>query len=45
MSAGTDGIFALIEEEYGVGVAEFIAGILEYERKTDPNDDPFAVQL
>jgi putative intracellular protease/amidase len=45
VSAGTDGIFALIEEEYGAGVAEFIAGILEYERKIDPNDDPFAVQL
>ncbi|KXN91102.1 hypothetical protein AN958_02877, partial [Leucoagaricus sp. SymC.cos] len=45
VSAGTDGIFALIEEEYGVGIAEFIANILEYERKVDPNDDPFAVQV
>ena len=45
VSAGTDGIFALIEEEYGADVAEFTAEILEYERKTDPNDDPFAVRL
>jgi transcriptional regulator GlxA family with amidase domain len=45
VSAGTDGIFALIAEEYGSAVADFIAAILEYERKTDPNDDPFAVQL
>lgn len=45
VSAGTDGIFALIEEEYGADVAELTAEILEYERKTDSNDDPFAVQL
>lgn len=45
VSAGTDGIFALIEEEYGADVAELTAQILEYKRKTDPNDDPFAVQL
>lgn len=45
VSAGTDGVFALIEEEYGADVAEFIANILEYERTTDPKDDPFAVEL
>lgn len=45
VSAGTDGMFALIEEEYGADVAKFIADFLEYERKTDPNDDPFAAQV
>jgi len=38
-------MFALIEEEYGADVAKFIADFLEYERKTDPNDDPFAAQV
>lgn len=45
VSAGIDGMFALIEEEYGADVAKFIADFLEYERKTDPNDDPFAAQV
>ncbi|KAF9454440.1 class I glutamine amidotransferase-like protein, partial [Macrolepiota fuliginosa MF-IS2] len=45
VSAGTDGIFAVISEEYGQPVADLIAVVLEYERRTDPDVDPFAVEL
>lgn len=45
VSAGTDGMFAVISEEYGQPVADFIANILEYEWKTDPSIDPFAVEI
>lgn len=44
VSAGTDGIFAVISDEYGADIANFISQVLEYDRKTDPNDDPFAVK-
>jgi len=42
ISAGLDVIFAFIAEVYGEGEAERIADILEYERHTDPNWDPYA---
>jgi len=45
VSAGTDGIFALIIEEYGPEVADFIAVVLEYSRIKDSNDDPFATTI
>jgi len=45
VSAGTDGIFAVVSEEYGQPVADLIALVLEYERRTDPDVDPFAVKL
>ncbi len=45
VSAGTDGIFALISEEYGPEVADLISLVLEYKRTTDPNDDPFAATI
>jgi putative intracellular protease/amidase len=45
VSAGIDGIFALISDEYGPDIAEYISQALEYNRTIDPKNDPFAPKL
>ncbi|KAF2205940.1 DJ-1/PfpI protein [Delitschia confertaspora ATCC 74209] len=42
ITAGMDLIYAFIGEMYGEKVAEEIANGSEYERHTDPDEDPFA---
>lgn len=42
VSAGLDVVYAFIGEVYGSSVAEKLANMLEYERHTDSNWDPFA---
>ncbi|KAJ4365415.1 hypothetical protein N0V95_000466 [Ascochyta clinopodiicola] len=42
VAAGIDVTFAWIGRVYGEAVAEYIANSIEYERWTDPHNDPFA---
>jgi transcriptional regulator GlxA family with amidase domain len=42
VSAGIDGMLALIGETYGEETAEKITNVMEYERHRDPSWDPFA---
>jgi len=42
ISAGIDVTLAFIEKIYGKDNATSVANLMEYERHTDPNWDPFA---
>lgn len=42
ISAGIDMMYAFVADQYGEDVAAELANASEYERKTDPNHDPFA---
>lgn len=42
ISAGIDLTFAWISEVFGEKTAQYVADRSEYERNTDPQNDPFA---
>ncbi|KAF7373014.1 Dj-1 family protein [Mycena sanguinolenta] len=42
VSAGTDGVLAFIEEQYGAEAATRVANTMEWVRITNSSDDPFA---
>jgi transcriptional regulator GlxA family with amidase domain len=41
VTAGLDLMFHFVETYYSAENATFIARLMEYERRRDPNDDPF----
>lgn len=42
VSAGIDAMLAFMEDVYGAQAAKTVAEVMEYERHTDPTQDPFA---